>query len=338
MEVLQEMYFGKVIGVQQIESLLEKIRLKYYDADAQTYFKEINRDPLIKQLGEMIRDQFGFGEVTFTISPHKSSKIATLRFIADKSGNAYTDTGKVRMRDQLVVTSEGIKWNDKEFHPNILIICTLGLLTNRKITTPELTAAILHEIGHSFGLAMAERYSGRIDEKVADQFPAMYGYGPELVSILGKVYDLKTYDSAWMQSMRKIPIVNLFTCVINIGKNFFDRVINQNEHPSLERRMQDTVKQMESDLRNTPNLSPKMKKELQMLIVRTKEEMEKHWNNTPYLSDKVYKTYARHIEPLYGVERAQNDFANTYAGSEVTNKVLNDKYGHFKTYNLKKVK
>ena len=143
----------------------------------------------------------------------------------------------------------------------------------------------------------------------------MYGYGPELSSVLGKVSTNHQYED--IDTLRKIPILNVFVGLQNIGKAVIDRVIRGNEHPTLNRRMNDTIKQMENELRRAEGLTAKQRKELQANIDKAKSIVDKYYDDTPYASDTVYKFYAKNIEPNFTVETQADTHAELYGSDDI---------------------
>lgn len=322
MQVLNEVYFGKVIALQQLEDTLKKLRFKY-ESDGRRnpnlIHKEINRDPLVAKIANYIKEQFGFGEVIVTITATTKLRASTVSFLADKNGVAYIDELKgINLKDTLVVTREGIRYN-KKFNPSILIIISSGILFSPLVSIEELVAVLLHEIGHSFSKATigSNEFNARIDEKFADQFATMYGYGPELSSILGKISVRNQYEDT--ESLRKVPILNVFVGLNNIRKALWDRLVDGNVHPTLSRRMNDTIRQLQNELDRSEGLTTKQKKELQANLDKAKSIASEYYNDTPYASDTVFKYYSKNIEPTLGVETKADLHAETYGSDHLVN-------------------
>ena len=326
MEVLNEIYFGKVISLQQIEDVINKLKSKYgIDGrkNPRLIYKEINRDPFVAKIGEYIRNEFGFGEVIVTIAADSKMRASTMSFLADKHGIAYMDELKgVNIKNTLVVTSNGIRYDNSKFKPNILIVISTGILFSPYVTTEELIAVLLHEIGHSFSKATlgSDEFNARIDEKFADQFVTMYGYGAELTKVLTKVSTNHQYQD--FSSLKDIPILNVFIGFNNIRKSLMSRAIDGNEHPTMYKRMKNTVQQLEYELKRSENLTPKQRKELENNIDVAKESIAKYYSNTPNLSDKVYKFYEKNIEHKLGKEIDADKHADLYGSSDLVDQEL----------------
>ena len=349
MEVLQEIYFGKVPCLQQIEDLFEKIKIKYQKptkSDTQTFYKEMSKDPIFNQISDLIIEQFGFNEVLITVHMDKYITASTVSFLSDKEGNAYTDEGVIsnqQVKDSLLVTKEGLRFNPKKFKPNMLIIVSTAFLLSETLSSSEIVAALLHEIGHSFTHAVVDNgnVTDRVDEKFADQFVAMYGYGPELNTALTKIS--KQYQYLNTNNIRKIPVVNIFLGLGQIMQAFISRQVVGDEHPGMRARLVSLVKQLESDMQKTPNMKPKMKKELEDQIKRSKLLIDKYYNDTPYAPDKMMKFYNKNIEPNLGKEKYQDAYAVKYASPDIINSKLTLLYskqntgkGYFRKYSKRR--
>lgn len=325
---LNEIYFGKVISLQQMEQTLDQLRNKYsshWREDIPRLYRVINRDPLVQErLPKYVKDQFGFGEVIVTITNSTELNASTLGIMADKNGIGYLDDMKpIQLKDAIITTSEGIRYDNKKIKPSILILISMGILFSERITTAELMAALLHEIGHSFSKACmaSDKFNQRIDERFADSFATMYGYGPELNSVLTKISVTKQYDG--IEKLRHIPIVNIFVGLNNIRSSIMDRGFRGLDHPSIHKRMSNTIAQLEYDLNRADNLTPKKKMELQILIDRAKSDMNKFYDESPYMSDSVYRFYMRNIEPRLPKESEADEYMDTYGSYSIIDKRVN---------------
>lgn len=246
-----------------------------------------------------------------------------MSFMADKNGIAYmNDLKEVNMKDALVVTREGIRYDTRKFKPSILIIISMGLMFSKMVTSEQIVAVLLHEIGHSFSKASigCEEFNGRIDEKFADQFATMYGYGSELNKVLTFITNTREDE---LSALKDIPILNVFIGLNKIRKSIWDRGIIGNDHPTIDKRVTDSIKQMEYELNRAENLTPQQKRELQKSIDHSKAILDQFYASST-LSDKVYKYYVKNIEPTLGNEVKANTHANTYGSAEVVHNRLSE--------------
>ena len=321
MNILNEVYFGKVIALQQLEDTLDQLRNKYsshWREDMPRLYRVMNRDPLVQEkIPKYIREQFGFGEVIVTITNSTDLNASTLGIMADKNGVGYLDDMKpIQLKDVIVITSEGIRYDNKKIKPTILILISMGLLFSERISTQELMAALLHEIGHNFSKAFlaSDKFNQRIDERFADSFATMYGYGPELNTVLTKISVTKQYEG--IENLRHIPIVNIFVGLNNIRSSVMDRGIRGLDHPSIHKRMSNTIAQLEYDL-GRAELSAQKKREIQLMIDRTKADMDKFYDESPYMSDSIYRFYMRNVEPRLPKESEADEFMDKYGSYEI---------------------
>lgn len=344
-QILQEVYYGKILRVQQIEDTLNLLRKTYaYEGIHNPLYiiQKINKDELLTKMSNYIKEQWGFGEVIITITNDKALKAGTIGFLATKEGIAFTDDfiKRVELNKAIVMTLEGPRFDSKQFSPNILIMLSSGLLFSTFITVEEIMAAFLHEIGHSFskGVLGSRDFDDMVDEKYADSFCIMYGYGAELNSVLTKITTYRRVESSSI--LRKIPVVNVFVGLKDILNSFIAREVIGDVHPSIDTRMKDSIAQMEYDLNQADNLSPKQKEVLSKNLDRAKLIYNKYYKNTPYMSDTIFKAYSSKIEPnLYrqskAEERAQRSISPTII-NQAYDELNNVDKGYFKAYPVKK--
>lgn len=342
MELLQETYIGKTSILQQMEDILGSLRKKYsYEwAHSTNYIlPKINRDALLVTLGDYIKEQFGFGTVIITVVNDTKLRASTLGFLSTKEGIAYTnDLDDISLKNAIMITSEGPKFDTKKFSPEILVILSTGILFTTSISTGGIVAALLHEIGHSFskGILGSQEFDRRIEEKYADSFAVMYGYGAELNSVLSKV---STYNlQRDLHFLRKTPIINVFAGLKDISVSLFNRITADVPHTSLIKRMNDTISQLEYEL-SKADITPQQRQDLLRDIQRAKQITAAYCNDSPSLGDKVYKMYLSNIEPNLPKERRIDTHADKFGSAQTIESMYNKMYesqkGYFKTYQKK---
>jgi len=97
-----------------------------------------------------------------------------------------------------------------------------------------------------------------IDEKFADQFATMYGYGPELASVLVKI----EYNQ---NNIKNEDFTNLMNTLYGIVDLSMD-VMFQYDYPMLAARLKSSVVILERELDTNDSLPPELKKELESQI------------------------------------------------------------------------
>lgn len=141
--ILNEMYFGKTPAILKIERSIGKIRQKYM---GQYRDKEILNDPEVLNLEKYIQEAFGFDLVDV------SFEFSTIP-------NAYTIATSVqvdtlpKLEDLTVTSHDGIRFKKEAKYATLIVIFT-GLLLNPILSDEEVTAVLLHEIGHNFTSAI----------------------------------------------------------------------------------------------------------------------------------------------------------------------------------------
>ena len=348
--VLNEAYFGKTPGVLKIEKALGALRKKYME---QYMSKDINLDPGIDDICRAIEDAFGFGIVQFEVPLNAEVNAWTipLGLSVDARGSKYIELD----------TTNGYRYN-KQADFAAMIFITSGLFLNSKFTDGEITAIILHEIGHNFttsaidyncnlnvlnnvliglytfggytivlsnvskhtiidvknymaktfrrlteilhaftsvlaslkyvlaeygravqlvnmctlpiaGMAMwlarfvqqkvigmaffpTKFLTGYDDERFADSFATMYGYGPEIQSGLEKLDNRKYSVFVVDKMINETPFIANYLDLIMLPFMFV--IYAFDEHPELPARMKNSCTQLEYDLKNH-HYRPKMK-------------------------------------------------------------------------------
>ena len=153
MQIVNEAYFGKTKEVLAIEQAVHDLRAPYikdYDhtLNMDTYTPRINRDPNKQKLQEAICDAFGFSDALFQITSSTEALFGT------ESTSFCVDLNSKKMNTALRATSKGFRY-DKSANILFVMTCSTGVLTDSELTDAEITAGILHEIGHNFSPAVS---------------------------------------------------------------------------------------------------------------------------------------------------------------------------------------
>ena len=358
--VLNEAYFGKTKGVLKIEKALGALRRKYM---GQYFSKDINLDPGIDDVCRAIEDAFGFGLVQFEVCIEAGINAFTMPIgtSVDARGSKYME----------VDTTNGYRYN-KQANFAALLYITSGLFLNEAFTDAEITAIMLHEIGHNFTTSaidyngnlnvlnnvlvglytfgvytvastnvvkrasinlnnymaktfrrLAEVYNsfksvigtwsyiiaeylkfgefvngitmpfstmvttiasnvwsitmryalfptrfltGYDDERFADSFATMYGYGPEMQTALEKLHDRKYSVYAMDKFISESPLIANYIDLFKLPVLFI--IYAFDEHPELPARMKNACTQIEYDLKNhhyRPAMKARIKHDLKVM-------------------------------------------------------------------------
>lgn len=337
-QVLNEIYFGKSTNLLKLEDLFGKLKLKY-DAkkvfnDSSTY-RTLNKDPILQQIGQVMSSQFGFKEVIVTFADDERINAYTIPFITDDEGQSYdmnerkyTDS---QLQNSIHITQRGVIFDTKKFPANLLVCLNTGILFNKFFTVPELIAVLLHEVGHNFTRTILSYkvVNGKVDEKFADQFTAMYGYGPELVTAFSK---MNLEYGPIEDLVRNVPIVNIIVGMTNIMDRMLLRTIDP--HPGIHTRMISQVEQLESDLQYTPNLTPKQRKEIKDQLERIKTHLDTYYGSSDNMEDRMVKWYTKNMEP--GIESGSNKYASKHAHPNKVNQRMKDRYNKLQRFHIKR--
>ena len=312
LSVLQEMHFGKTTQLLELEDLFNKLSIKYKNVNVETNdvnYRLLIKDPILKTIGQKISNIFGFRETVLTFVQDPELNAYTTPYAYTNKGNAFDDNDNYlkhsEMEKALVVTAKGMKFDKSKFPITFFICLNTGCVVNSRMSSEELIAVLLHEIGHSFSKVLMnskELKPVRADEKFADQFVTMYGYGPELISAFSKmVIDYSKFE----KKLVKIPILNLFVGLKKIAFDFGYRNFLDLEHPPMITRMKSVIANLESDLKHTPNLSPETRRDIMNQIKDCKLKIDQFYNNTENdnMATKMIKSYSYKYQERYSNEK-----------------------------------
>lgn len=329
MYIVNEAYYGKIRSLHQIEDLIEKIRSKYYNRlwreELPRIYEKISKEKLFTDLNTIIANQFGYKASTIGIKANLEVSAATLHYVNRDNRLVFLDEINDQDLDGAIdVTDQGLRFNKSVIEVQIFISLSIGLLMSEKISSAEITAIILHEIGHGFSkiVMRSSKFNRRMDENFADGFAMMYGYGVELTSALDKLRMAQRHDET-KSSIRDMPILNIITGIKDITMNLINRGVIGIDHPTTHRRMMNIINGLEYELKNNKQISKEQKKELQLCINRAKQEMRNYYNDTPFISDKMFKYYSKNLEPHIGKEIDADSYSNRYGSYKIMNDRIN---------------
>lgn len=141
---LNERYYGKTKDVLKIEKAIGEYRKKYLPKNKNDIFykpkilKGCFTDPKLFDISKAIKDAFGFKAVSLKIEPHFGP-------------NAYTQTilSAGSIEDPIDYSGEHPRFK-KEAEMSCVIVMNTPLIFDPEQTDAEVTAWLLHEIGHNF--------------------------------------------------------------------------------------------------------------------------------------------------------------------------------------------
>jgi hypothetical protein len=150
-QVLNEIYFGKTKEVLAIEKAIHDLRAPYVSdvpsyRNLDSYVGRMNTDPNKQKLAKAICDAFGFQDASLWIIESMSSNAGTI------STSGSIDLGSEKLARSAKSASSrrsGYKFDKAD---GIVFFCEIysSLLSNSMYSDAEVTAVLLHEIGHNF--------------------------------------------------------------------------------------------------------------------------------------------------------------------------------------------
>ena len=342
MLILNEMYFGKLPGLLKLEEFISKLR-KVYDKSElirnPSEYRELLKDPILTKMAKEVSELFGLNECAITIARDWSMNAYTLTYPVTKNGvydsNEHLLEPK-KMTGSIIITNDGFSFNKRKFPTNILICLNLGLLFG-KYTEPEVVAVLLHEIGHSFSkFIVGYDLSSRSDEQFADQFATMYGYGKELISALSSSKKTEFYYGNIENKLKDVPVFNIFIGIKKVIESMYEDQFETDEHPDIRDRITYQIKQLEDDLKHTPNLTPTMKKDIENKIKICKDLLNRYENRqNSGMAEKMGRFYNDSIRdniPEYKKKKKEAEKATNPTTINNTINSIYNKKGYFRIY------
>jgi len=157
-DVLNEAYLGKSKELKHMEDLIEKIRIKYGTSGSsfhgfRTMFSNLESSEEWQELRKSFEDVFGFYSVSLLLDSNTEFPNA---FTVPMS---ITFDANVRAPFAIQYKDKRIKY-DKKHKFCTLIIITAPLLFTKKLSSAEILAVLLHEVGHNFDTAVLPGFLG----------------------------------------------------------------------------------------------------------------------------------------------------------------------------------
>lgn len=178
-KMLKEAYYGKIKEVQNIQKKISEIRQKY-----QTNQMKFNTSKDRNELEDLICETFGFKAVDITIEPSAVHNACTIP--------VYMEVFNFKdLRKYIISDGKGVKYTSAA-NACVMIKITKGLFFSSIYTDEEITALLLHEVGHSFQTAMNNRCRWfNMVEKVVNvlAFPIIWVKYPGLSPLRDNWYD-----------------------------------------------------------------------------------------------------------------------------------------------------
>ena len=180
-DVLNEAYLGKTKELKHMEDLIEKIRKKYGGSGSlhslNQLFNTTENSKEWQDLRKAFEDTFGFYSVSLILDisselPNASTFPVSMALDAN-----------VRTPFAVSVKGRGIKYDKKQKFCTIIYVGA-PLLFSKTLTSAEILAVLLHEIGHNFDTAVLPGFMGipiiqvlyTISQSDLNQLPVLFLY------------------------------------------------------------------------------------------------------------------------------------------------------------------
>lgn len=167
--------------------------------------------------------------------------------------------------------------------------------------------SIVSKLSNS-AIMLAIKPTGYRNEKIADRFVTMHGYGVELTSALSKM-ETSGQGILIKEVIMEIPVIggifNMTDSMMSIILNAFD------EHPIWPERLEDQLRALEHELNNN-KLDPKMKKEIQNQINEIRAQKNKIINDAQTKNPAVDSSWFKKL------------WFSLFADGDIKHKLLRD--------------
>lgn len=120
------------------------------------------------------------------------------------------------------------------------------------------------------------------NERTADNFPSIYGYGPALTSAVNKFEAHGYSPSKMMNAIENTPVISTIYNMISLPAEIL--VTAFDEHPAGIARAQDQLDLLNEELKKS-DLDPKMKKVIKSDIILIEKQMQKIIDNSKGMQD-----------------------------------------------------
>lgn len=109
-------------------------------------------------------------------------------------------------------------------------------------------------------IALLKLISGFKNEKIADNFPTMYGLGPDLGTALDKLEQTPLTRNSIANFAATTPVLSHISDLMNLPVSFITYLFN--EHPYNASRIKNQMRYLKAEIKKE-DIDPKMKKDLQ---------------------------------------------------------------------------
>lgn len=162
------------------------------------------------------------------------------------------------------------------------------------------------------------------NEKFADTFAAMYGYGEEVHSMVTKIHKY-VYDNS--QGVKTVPkIVEIMSVFNLLIKDMIALMLDiKDSHPAVLARMQTTVDYIKREL-GKDSIDPKVKNELLKELAKS-EKLIQNYINFPKDQDsmRILRVYYTFLWKRFG-----GDLREPHADNDALFQVIDDRYNYLR--------
>lgn len=127
------------------------------------------------------------------------------------------------------------------------------------------------------------------NERLADNFPTMYGYGPALSSFVTKLDSAGNKNDILVNVVEKTPVIGTLYNMVGLSAQILITALD--EHPEGISRCKDQIDLLNNELKKS-DMDPKMRKVIKSDIDLIQREIDKSTNISKFIIDP---DFARHL-------------------------------------------
>lgn len=163
---------------------------------------------------------------------------------------------------------------------NSIPVAVLNVLTFNGLTALGYALDFISKVRNPLNLIFLPKKIS--DEKTADNFANMYGYGPALSSAFIKMDSSKTHPSKIMRAVGSIPFISALYNLVPLPTQILATAFD--EHPEGIYRAKDQLRMLQREA-NKEDLDPKMKKVILADIQAINKQIDMFMDNSQGLKD-----------------------------------------------------
>lgn len=173
---------------------------------------------------------------------------------------------------------------------------------------------LVEEIKYTFKypLMYSMQITGYMGEKTADDFPVMYGFGPDSASALAKLNTVKAATPSGL--IKSVPIIGHVYNLVALPMELISQL--SDEHPRIHERILEELDYLERELAvcEDPKVKPLIQKDIDML----KKSVKNITNNVSVINPDFIKTFITNVGFTFKIHGIRDIFTMKFVNTHNT--------------------